>query len=79
MPDFTDQAEFGSEAQNLDADGFGSLNPLVDGETETEQTVHDWDADFTIAEVGKSFQRYPVLNSFSRMLNEVYKIDYMPP
>ncbi|RZC78763.1 hypothetical protein C5167_002960 [Papaver somniferum] len=51
MPDFTDQAEFGSEAQKLDADGFGSLNPLVDGETETEQTVHDWDADFTIAEV----------------------------
>ncbi|KAI3966314.1 hypothetical protein MKX01_018146 [Papaver californicum] len=25
--DFTDQAEFGSQVQNLDADGFGSLNP----------------------------------------------------
>ncbi|KAI3889566.1 hypothetical protein MKX03_007510 [Papaver bracteatum] len=56
MPDFTDQAESGSQAQNLDADGFGSLNPLVGGETVTEQTVHDWDADFTITEVGKSLQ-----------------------
>ncbi|KAI3937892.1 hypothetical protein MKX01_027819 [Papaver californicum] len=54
--DFTDQAEFGSQVQNLDADGFGSLNPLVGGDTVTEQTMHDWDAHFTIAEVGKSFQ-----------------------